>query len=91
MHSLETINALNSRPKVHTPWNRDSSCLKSRGGYVIHSALHRSTAFVDPDEHAETFKALLSIAHNRKALNAFIPAIIGGYSVRHALKLARKS
>ena len=54
-------------PVIRGNFNRDSSAVKSRGGYVIHSGVHRSTAFVIlPHAVAslERWKALGQVALN---------------------------
>jgi hypothetical protein len=77
MYPLETIKKLNSKPIViRDNFNRDSSCCLSSSGAVIHSGVHRSTAFVSLPY------ALASLLWARElgqsALNGWIEATIDG-------------
>ena len=50
MYCLSVIQAMNNRPiKIRDNFNREASMIKSRGGFVLHSGVFRSTAFVGPD------------------------------------------
>lgn len=72
MKSLEYLNQ--SPPALRTNFNRDSSAIKSRGGYVIHSGIHRSTAFVSDSEAIQS----LEFWRDAGALNAWVEATIDG-------------
>ena len=72
MKSLEYLNQ--SPPVLRTNFNRDSSAIKSRGGYVIHSGVHRSTAFVSDSEAV----ASLEFWRDAVALNSWIESTIEG-------------
>lgn len=76
MYPLETIKALNNRPlKIKDNFNRDSSFVQSKAGFVIHSGIHRSTAFVSKDEHPEGFQsACFWFALGKLAINGWIEA-----------------
>lgn len=79
MYSLETIIAINNRPqKLKTAiFHRDSSFCKSRGGFVIHSAAHRSTSFIDPVDHPESHAAFSYWSRQgQAAVNAFVPTLV---------------
>lgn len=68
--------------KLHTAENRDSSALLSRRGYVIHSAVHRSTAFVCGENHPEGFASLVYwIKAGQAASNAWIVATVSDASL----------
>lgn len=81
MIALEILNSENFQTpaKMNTFKNRDSSSIKSRGGFVIHSGVHRSTAFVCGKEFPEAFA---SLAYWREfgqlAENAWIVATVNG-------------
>lgn len=72
MKSLEFLNQL--PPVLRTNFNRDSSAIKSRGGYVIHSGVHRSTAFVSDSEAIQS----LEFWRNAGALNSWVESTIEG-------------
>jgi len=63
-------------PAIRDNFNRSSSCCRSRGGYVVHSGVHRSTAFVSLPH------AVASLEYWRAAgpegLNGWIEATIDG-------------
>lgn len=87
----ELIRLNNNPPAIKDNFNRDSSACKSAKGYVIHSGIHRSTAFVNEVEHKETFEALeYWKAQGQAALNGFIEAIIDGGTVALAEETACK-
>lgn len=74
MKSLEFLSQVPAIKRDN--FNRDSSACKSRSGIVIHSGVHRSTAFVSrPDAVAslETAKTL-----GQPALNGWVEATIEG-------------
>lgn len=72
MKSLEFLNQ--SSPVIRDNFNRDSSACKSRVGYVIHSGIHRSTAFVSrPDAVAS-----LEYWRDAGALNPWVEGTIEG-------------
>lgn len=75
MKSLEFLSTV--PPVRRDNFNRDSSACKSRAGYVIHSGVHRSTAFVSrPDAVAslEYWKA-------NGGLNPWVEGTIEGLSL----------
>ncbi len=79
MYSLEVIKSesFQNPPTRKDNFNRDSSLCQSRRGYVIHSGVHRSTAFVDSTDHAESWQALTYWkGQGQPAINGFIEAII---------------
>ena len=85
MIGLAELKALNARPPaIRDNFNRDSSCVESAKGFVIHSAVHRSTAFVDKVKHADCFFALQYWKHDQRALNGFIEAILDDSSLETA-------
>jgi hypothetical protein len=81
MHSLETIQKINhcSR-KVQTNFNRDSSFCRSSQGFVLHSAVHRSTVFVSKLDHPECFQVCVRFfaRASQPARNGFIEALVEG-------------
>ena len=83
MYCLEVIKSesFQSPARVRDNHNRDCSCVKSRGGYVCHSAAQRSTFFACSVEHAETYHLIDCARSNQVALNAAIESIALGYSV----------
>lgn len=80
MISLPELIALNNRPPVRRDnFNRDSSFVQSKAGFVIHSGIHRSTAFVSKEDHADCWFAFSYWSkQGQAAVNAFIEAIIDG-------------
>ena len=86
MYSLETIHAINNRPRIiRGNFNRDSSLCQSRRGYVIHSGAHRSTAFIDSTDHSESWQALTYWkGQGQKAINGFIESIISDSTLEGA-------
>lgn len=86
MYCLEVIKSpsFQSPPVIRDNSNRDCSCVKSRGGFVCHSAAQRSTFFVDAAEHGETHHLIDCVKGNRVALNAAVESIALGYSVPSA-------
>lgn len=84
MISLPILIALNNRPqKIRDNFNRDSSLCKSRGGFVAHSAVHRSTHFASAKEHPETYALYWWIADskNQAAVNCAVQSIECGQTV----------
>lgn len=83
MYCLEVITSpsFQSPPAVRDNFNRDCSCVKSRGGFVCHSAAQRSTFFVDAAEHAESFHLIQCTRGNQTALNIAIESLALDYSV----------
>ncbi len=90
MYCLEVIHSLNNNPpRIKDNFNRDSSFCQSKRGYVIHSGVHRSTAFVDNEEHPESWQALTYWkGQGQGAVNGFIEAIINDCSLDTAEKTA---
>lgn len=86
MIALEVLIQLNNHQATRRDnFNRDSSCVASRGGFVIHSGIHRSTAYVHPDEHPDSFFSLQYWnKQEQEALNAWIETIIDGGTVAQA-------
>lgn len=86
MYCLEVIKSpsFQSPPAIRDNFNRDCSAVKSRGGFVCHSAAQRSTFFADATEHGETFHLIDCVRGNRVALNAAVESIALGHSVPSA-------
>lgn len=86
MYCLEVIKSpsFQNPPTIRDNSNRDCSCVKSRGGFVCHSAAQRSTFFVDVAEHPDTFHLIDCVRKNQIALNAAIESIALGHSVPSA-------
>jgi hypothetical protein len=60
-------------------FNRDSSSVQSAAGFVIHSGVHRSTAFISKTDHADCWHAFTYWRQQgQAAINAFVEAIIDG-------------
>ena len=81
MHSLETIQKINQRRlQLQTNFNRDSSFCRSSKGFVLHSAVHRSTVFVSKLEHSECFQVCVRFfaRASKPACNGFIEALVEG-------------
>lgn len=84
MIGLKELIALNNRPvAIRDNFNRDSSLCKSRGGFVAHSAVHRSTHFASAKEHPETYALYWWIADskNQAAVNVAVQSIECGQTV----------
>lgn len=86
MHCLEVITSASfqSPPRINGEHNRDCSCVKSRGGFVCHSAAARSTFFVSAMEYPESFHLIECMRGNRVALNVAIESLQEDYSVPQA-------
>lgn len=66
-------------------FNRECSFVASRGGFVIHSGVHRSTAYIHPDICRDTyFAAQYWLVAGPEARDAFITQIVGGASLEGA-------
>ena len=78
MIGLQELRALNNKPPViRDNFNRDSSSVQSAMGFVIHSGIHRSTAFISKTDHPDCWFAFQYWRQQgQKAINAFIEAII---------------
>ena len=78
MIALDYLIQLNNRPRQRRDnFNRDSSFVESSTGFVIHSAVHRSTAFVSRRDHPKGWHAFSYWkAQGQAAVNAFIEATI---------------
>ena len=75
--------------KLNTFKNRDSSSIKSRGGFVIHSGVHRSTAFVCGKEFPTAYASLEYWKEfGQAAENAWIVATVNGDSLETCELLA---
>lgn len=91
MIGLPELVALNNRPqtRILDNFNRDSSFCESRSGFVLHSAVHRSTSFVSRDEHPDSyFAASYWLRQGQEAVNAYVPAIVGGETQETAERAA---
>ena len=88
MYCLEVITSASfqSPPRINGEHNRDCSCVKSRVGFVCHSAAARSTFFVSAMEHAESFHMIECTRSNRVALNVAIESLQEDYSVPQACR-----
>ena len=86
MYCLEVLKSESFQmpPVIRDNFNRDCSAIKSRGGFVCHSASQRSTFFACATEHAETYHLIDCCKANQTALNAAIEAIAAGYTVASA-------
>lgn len=86
MYSLETIQELNERRvALKTNFNRDSSACQSSRGFVIHSGIHRSTAFIDATEHVECYASFAFWRRKgQAAINGFIESLIESGSLEQA-------
>jgi hypothetical protein len=79
MIALDILTQLNNNPPVRRDnFNRDSSFVSSRGGFVIHSGIHRSTAFVGPEFEESFNSATFWLRQSQPAVNAWIETIIDG-------------
>lgn len=80
MIALTQLVALNNRPPVRKDnFNRECSFVASRGGFVIHSAVHRSTAYLHPDINRDAyFAAQYWLVAGPEARDAFVTQIVGG-------------
>lgn len=77
MISLPYLIELNNKTRtLRTNFNRDSSACFSRSGAVIHSGIHRSTAFVSDETALASLR--WSKALGQQALNGWIEATIDG-------------
>lgn len=77
MYTLTVIKKLNNSPAViRDNFNRDSSACFSRAGAVIHSGVHRSTAFVSLPYALASLLTAQKLG--QRALNAWIEATIDG-------------
>lgn len=74
MKSLEFLSKL--PPVKRDNFNRDSSACFSRSGAVIHSGVHRSTAFVSRHDALESLQACKALG--QPALNGWIEGTIEG-------------
>ena len=90
MYCLEVLKSqsFQNPPIIRGNDNRDCSCVKSRGGFVCHSAAQRSTFFACANEHAETYHLIDCCKANQTALNAAVESIALGYSVPSAWRAA---
>lgn len=95
MIALAELKALNNRPRIRRDnFNRDCSFVESSKGFVIHSATHRSTAFISKEEHPDCWFAFTYWSkQGQAAVNAFITAIIDDSTLNaaeHAAFLAAR-
>jgi hypothetical protein len=92
MISLAELKTLNNRAakgalKIRDNFNRDSSACFSAVGVVIHSGVHRSTAFIsatNPEFSDSYFAASYWLKQEQSAVNGFIETIIDGGSLEDA-------
>lgn len=86
MYPIDTIKAINNLPRiVRDNFNRECSFVASRGGFVIHSGVHRSTAYLHPDICKDAyFAAQYWLVAGDKERDAFITQIVGGASLEGA-------
>lgn len=86
MYPLETIKALNNRPHERRDnFNRECSFVASRGGFVIHSGIHRSTAYLHPDVCRDAyFAAQYWLVAGPAERDVFITQIVGGAALEGA-------
>ena len=78
MIGLPELKAANNRPRViRDNFNRDSSFVESSKGYVIHSGIHRSTAFISKTDHPDcAFAFQYWKAQGQPAVNGFIESLV---------------
>ena len=83
MIALEYLIKINEKKTViRDNFNRDSSFVQSSQGFVIHSGIHRSTAFISKEEHPNGwFSFTYWKEQGQAAINGFIEATIDGYSL----------
>jgi hypothetical protein len=86
MYPPETIKSINNRPHERRDnFNRECSFVASRGGFVIHSGVHRSTAYIHPEVDANTyFAAQYWLVAGPAERDAFITQIVGGAALEGA-------
>lgn len=86
MIALPQLVSLNNRPPIRRDnFNRECSFVASRGGFVIHSGVHRSTAYLHPDINRDTyFAASYWLNAGPAARDAFIVQIVGEASLADA-------
>ena len=74
---MKSLEFLSQTPAIKRDnFNRDSSACKSRSGVVIHSGVHRSTAFVSRPDAVASLEACKALG--QPALNGWIEATIDG-------------
>jgi hypothetical protein len=80
MYCIEVIKSPSYQAgrKIKDNHNRDSSFVRSRGSYVIHSGIHRETAFLI-DEGIPAFDYWSK--QGQAAINGFIEATIADYAL----------
>lgn len=97
MFCLETIKSINNSPRqIRDNFNRDSSFVESKAGFVIHSGIHRSTAFIDRETCRDShFAFTYWKEQGQLAINGYIEAVIDGASLegceRNAFHATRKN
>ena len=70
---------------IRDNFNRECSFVVSRGGFVIHSGVHRSTAYIHPEINGDTyFAAQYWLVACPASRDAFITQIVGGASLEAA-------
>ena len=90
MIALTQLIALNNRPRIiRDNFNRECSFVASRGGFVIHSGIHRSTAYLHPEINRDAyFAAQYWLVAGPKERDEFITQIVGDASLADAEKRA---
>lgn len=79
MYCLEVIKSkgFQSPAKIVGNHKRDSSFCESRSGYVIHSGIHRSTAFISKVDHQDaSFAFQYWSKQGQDAVNGFVESAI---------------
>lgn len=84
MKSLEYLNQI--PPVILDNFNRDSSACFSRSGCVIHSGIHRSTAFVSREDAVESLRWAKGLG--QRALNGWVEGTIEGLELTACEHLA---
>ena len=79
MLGLQELHAVNRRTRIiRDNFNRECSFCQSRGGFVLHSGVHRSAVFVSGTEHPEAHAAFTYWSgQGQPAVDAFITALVG--------------
>lgn len=90
MIPLPELITLNNRAargelKIRDNFNRECSFVHSRGCFIIHSGVHRSTACISKEDHPDSyFAAQYWLTQGTEARDTFITQIIGGASLEGA-------
>lgn len=90
MIALPELVALNNRAargelKIRDNFNRECSFVHSRDCFIVHSAVHRSTACISKADHPDSyFAAQYWFAQGATERDEFITQIVGGASLEGA-------